>query len=372
MTEHSIEARERIRATISTEEVLSQTERIIRSDAFDGQRNPQKVLSFLVGAAIKRRPIGPREIALEALGKRDYNRYDSQPRQETGKVRAGLEEFYKKEAKDGDLWIEIPEHQYDVFWRHSPKTLTGQTEFGGAVLSAAKLPKEDATKALQTARKFWPHLLSVFEVYCTEEFLATVHKGRIAIPPAVKMFFDSVGNYHVFITSFDRMEIRIYPLNVWLEEWARVKSSEEGTTSLAVLKFWGQSTQIDSKAGITIHPKLLNELNLPQREPFHTKVGFHPEGFLYFDVPEPLPRPTGKYDLYVLTYAPVGKPRYYYCVLVGAAKKKELKKALAGKASFNLKDYGYILTSGEGNPPKDVRDRLLIKYAAVLKSKSSA
>src|SRR5580698_7268696 len=96
------EAWERIRASISAEELLAQTERICRSDAFDGLSNAQKILRFLVARAIERKPTSAREIALEALGKQYFDRYDSQPRQEVGVIRQKLAEFYKREAKDDD------------------------------------------------------------------------------------------------------------------------------------------------------------------------------------------------------------------------------------------------------------------------------
>jgi len=95
------------------------------------------------------------------------------------------------------------------FWKHSPKTLLGQTEFGGWVLWSSKLTAEGSGKAAETSRKFWPHLASVFPVYCAEDFSATLEQGKITLPDTVKMFFDSIGNYHLFITSFDRSEIRI-------------------------------------------------------------------------------------------------------------------------------------------------------------------
>jgi hypothetical protein len=118
--------------------------------------------------------------------------------------------------------IDIPAKQYEVFWRHSPKTLLGTTEFGGWVLAAARLPAEQAKKADETSEKFWPELASAFQVYCTQDVTVTFRSGRLTLPDTVKVFFDGINNYHLFITSFERSEVRIYPIKVWLEEWARV------------------------------------------------------------------------------------------------------------------------------------------------------
>ena len=327
-------------------------------------------VGFLVARAIKRRPPTPREIALEALGKAYFDRYDAQPRQEVEKIRKKLREFYGREAKENDIWIEIPPKQYDVFWRHSPKTLVGRTEFGGWVLAAAKLPTDDARKAAETAKQFWPDLASIFPVYCTQDFPVTLKRGKLTLPDDVKMFFDSIGNYHVFITSFDRSEIRVYPLKVWLEEWARAKSSEDGTGSLSVLKSWGHSAEIENKTEISIHSKLLDALHLPKREGFNTALSFNPEGFLFFDVPKPLPRPKGKYWLYGISYAPNEGTKFYYYILVAADKKKDFAKALAGTTPFSLKSFGYVVESGVGDPPEGMKERLLATYAPVLRTKS--
>jgi len=364
------EVRERVRASIGSDDVLAQTDRICRSDAFDGLTNAQKVLRFLVARTIERRPTTAREIALEALGKEYFDRYDSQPRQEVATIRKKLEEFYKKEAKDDDIWLEIPPKQFDVFWRHSPKTLLGRTEFSGWVASSAMLPAEDARKAAKTAQKFWPELASVFPVYCAMEFDATLEVGKLMLPDPVKMFFDSIGSYHVFITSFDRSEIRIYPLRVWLEEWANAKRSEKDAGNVRLLEFWGHSAEIGNRAEVSIHTKLLDALNLPKRKVFRTKVSFDSEGFVFFDVPKPLPRPRGKYWLHEMSYVPNEATKFYYYILVAADKEKEFKKAMAGTTPFNLKDFGYILESGEGDPPEGLKEQLRATYAPVLGTRS--
>ena len=363
----SEEPLERVRSSISPEELRAQVERICRSDAFDGQTNCQKLLTYLVDRAIQRHIPTPREIAREALGRQRFERGASDVRVTMKTLREKLDEYYEKEAKDDDIWLDIPERQYNVFWKHSPKTLLGQTEFGGWVLWSAKLTAEGAKRAAETSKKFWPHLASVFPVYCAEEFSATLDKGKITLPDTVKMFFNSIGNYHLFITSFDRSEIRLYPLNVWLEEWARLKSSEEFKSGLNVYEFWGQSAEIENKAEVIIHSNLLNALNLPEHEPFHVKLSFHPDGFISFDVPKPLPRPTGKYNLYVLS-SRTETDRFYYYVLVGPDKEKPLEEALAGLTPFDIKSYGYIIAEGRGYPPEGMRDRLLSKYNAVLAS----
>ncbi len=367
-----LEERDRIRAGISADQVLGQTERICRSDAFDGQSNAQKVLRYLVTQALERRPVTAKEIALEALGKRDFNRYDSQPRQEVKTIREKLEEFYKTEAADDDIWLDIPKKQFDVFWRHSPKTKLGQTESSVWTLSSArsKLAQSDAEKGAETAQKFWPGLTSIFLVYCAEEFKAKLESGKLRLPDEVKMFFDIIGSRHVFLTSFNRSEVRIYPLKVWLEEWARGKNSEDGLDDISVLQYWGQSGEIDQKGVVSIHPKLLDALNLPYHRGFDCNVSFSPEGFVFFDAPEPLPHSTGKYHLYGLSYAQTEDTNVYYYILVPIAKEKAFERALAGKDPFSVESFGYILEWGIGDPPKGLKKRLLAAYAPLMKAKS--
>jgi hypothetical protein len=358
---------ERVRGSISPEEVRAQVERICRSKAFENQGTSQKMLSYLTTSAIERHLPTPKQIAREVLGKKNFNpKIDGAVRVAMTNLRRDLGEYYDTEADENDIFLDIPKRQYGVFWRHSPKTLLGQTEFGGWVLSSSKLTAEWAQVAAKTSQKFWPHLATVFPIYCTEDFPATLAKGKMTLPDSVKMFFDSLSNYHLFITSFDRSQIRIYPLNVWLDEWARVKSSEEGPNSLNVYEYWGRSAEIENKAEISIHPKLLNALNVPENEPFDTKLFFHPEGFIYFDVPKPAPRPTGKYNLYCLTQTLSETDICYYYILVNLENDESFNKALAGTTPFNPKIYGTVIASGPGEPPEGMSERLLAKYEPVL------
>src|ERR1039458_1526927 len=125
----SDETLKRVRSSISEEELRSQVERICRSDTFDGLANLQRVLRYLVKGAIDGRAPSATDIARGALGNRHPIRGPAHLRQEMKTLRPKLAEYYKNEAKDDDIWLDIPERQYNVFWKHSPKTLLGVTEF---------------------------------------------------------------------------------------------------------------------------------------------------------------------------------------------------------------------------------------------------
>jgi hypothetical protein len=117
---------------------------------------------------------------------------------------------------------------------------------------------------------------------------------------------------------------------------------------------------------------LLNALNLSKHKPLRTKLSFDPGGFLFFDVPKPLPRSKGKYVLYELSYAFSEAAKAYYYLLVPVGKEKAFKNALAGSTPFDLRSYAYILESGVGEPPKGMKERLRKTYTPILAAKSRA
>jgi len=96
------------------------------------------------------------------------------------------------------------------------------------------------------------------------------------------------------------------------------------------------------------------------------KLSFHPDGFVYFNVPKPPPRPTGKYTLKFLSYAPNHAQKFYYYVLVAADRQKEFDQVMAAHRPFNINFYGTVIESGRGEPPEGTRERLITKYGAVL------
>lgn len=358
----------RVRVNIPPPEVDRQLERICKSKAFRGLDNAERILRYLVAETLEGRVPRPKDIALHGLGKENFDRGDSQVRKDTGKLRGKLNEYYLTEAKDDEIWFEVPERQYTVFWRHSPKTLLGQSETTGWVISASQLPEELAQRAAETANRFWPHLASVFSVYCYEGFDTHLDNGTFALPDIVRMFFASIENNRFYLTSPDHAEIRIYPLNVWLAEWARLKSSENVSdrTMLRELEFWGAGGEIENRSSITIHEKLIKQLNVPVDRQRSITLSFHPNGYLRFEVDKPVPRPPVKCSLYLLRYHPGEEQACYAYLLVDTNIEQAFLDAMASDVEINLDIFGYMIETGPGEPPEGLEERLLAKYDFVL------
>jgi hypothetical protein len=70
--------------------------------------------------------------------------------------------------------------------------------------------------------------------------------------------------------------------------------------------------------------------------------------------------------LYALSYAPENSERIYYFLLLDPEKEEGFRKALAGVATFNIKDYATVIAAGYGDPPEDIKEQMLIKYNAIL------
>jgi hypothetical protein len=77
-----------------------------------------------------------------------------------------------------------------------------------------------------------------------------------------------------------------------------------------------------------MHAKLLNALNVPKNEPFRANLSFHPDGYLFFDVPKPSPRPRGSYSLHLLKYAPADGKLVFYFLLVETQQEAALREPL--------------------------------------------
>lgn len=68
---------------------------------------------------------------------------------------------------------------------------------------------------------------------------------------------------------------------------------------------------------------------------------------------------------YGLSYQPEGSTKLYYFLLVDPEKEEEFRKVLRGTVPFNIKAYGTLVASGEGDPPEHVRKALREKFGDV-------
>ncbi len=87
-------------------------------------------------------------------------------------------------------------------------------------------------------------------------------KGRLKIPTAFKTFLDEHYNREFFVTSFDGVNVKVYPFAEWQrieDKLAAVPSTDRHKKRfLDRVNYWGQTVQMDGQGRILI-PALLRE-----------------------------------------------------------------------------------------------------------------
>jgi DNA-binding winged helix-turn-helix (wHTH) protein len=104
----------------SGNEIQTQIERILRSDAFRGSEILRNLLSYLFSCALEGRsePLKVREIATAVFGRSENfdSQTDSVVRVHAGRLRSKLAEYYMSEGVEDDLVVTIPKGGYDLSW----------------------------------------------------------------------------------------------------------------------------------------------------------------------------------------------------------------------------------------------------------------
>lgn len=119
--------------TVTTEEKLTQLEKILHGKAFQGSESLKAFLRFVVERSIEHDDGGLKEyvIATEVFGRNsDYNsRIDSVVRVQASRLRAKLHEYYLTEGRDDQVVIDLPKGHYaPTFLYNSFEDLSGGDE----------------------------------------------------------------------------------------------------------------------------------------------------------------------------------------------------------------------------------------------------
>ncbi len=91
-------------------------------------------------------------------------------------------------------------------------------------------------------------------------------KGRLKIPAAILQYLVSLRESRVFITTFDKSTVRIYPIKAWRETEIFLSKPGAGAVDRAALRFrakhYGADTEIDGQGRVLVPPDLRRELEL--------------------------------------------------------------------------------------------------------------
>jgi DNA-binding transcriptional regulator/RsmH inhibitor MraZ len=96
-------------------------------------------------------------------------------------------------------------------------------------------------------------------------------KGRLKLPERFQSYLQACGVKRVFITSLDRRQARIYPMEQWLANQKVFESARQSAGAagrLAYLaKVYGGESDIDGNGRVLLPPALRQELELDQKQP---------------------------------------------------------------------------------------------------------
>ncbi len=91
-------------------------------------------------------------------------------------------------------------------------------------------------------------------------------KGRLKVPAAILQYLVSVKESRVFITTFDKTTVRIYPIKAWRETESFLSKPGEGAQAKAAARFvanhYGADSEIDGQGRVLVPSDLRRELEL--------------------------------------------------------------------------------------------------------------
>jgi DNA-binding transcriptional regulator/RsmH inhibitor MraZ len=91
-------------------------------------------------------------------------------------------------------------------------------------------------------------------------------KGRLKLPSESLDWCRKSSVVNVFVTTFDKETVRIYPISVWMSTVKVMEAPGEDADALAALltvaRSWGRDGEIDAQGRIVIHSELRTELTL--------------------------------------------------------------------------------------------------------------
>ena len=91
-------------------------------------------------------------------------------------------------------------------------------------------------------------------------------RGRLKLPSDTWEWCKKSSVINVFVTTFDKETVRIYPISAWKSSVKVMEAPGPDADALAALltvaRYWGRDQEIDSQGRIVIHSELRAELTL--------------------------------------------------------------------------------------------------------------
>lgn len=91
-------------------------------------------------------------------------------------------------------------------------------------------------------------------------------RGRIKMPVEFQRYLANLREKKLFVTTFDKRTVRIYPIEVWRYNRSLLTTATENREAAEDLLFlayhWGATTEMDNQGRILIHEELRRGLRL--------------------------------------------------------------------------------------------------------------
>jgi MraZ protein len=91
-------------------------------------------------------------------------------------------------------------------------------------------------------------------------------RGRLKLPSESLDWCRKSSVVNVFVTTFDKETVRIYPISVWKSTVKVMEAPGDNADDMAALltvaRFWGRDQEIDAQGRIVVHSELRAELAL--------------------------------------------------------------------------------------------------------------
>ena len=91
-------------------------------------------------------------------------------------------------------------------------------------------------------------------------------RGRLKLPSESLEWCRKSSVVNVFVTTFDKETVRIYPISVWKSTVKVMEApgdhADDMAALLTVARFWGRDQEIDAQGRIVVHSELRAELTL--------------------------------------------------------------------------------------------------------------
>lgn len=221
-------------------DVMAELGRIWDSKTFQRRNNAKNILRYIVLKTLQGESIGEESIARDVLDRRDFNpAVNRQVVVEKSKLTKWLNQYYTKEGSANPIVIRIDRYQAKITFNTAPRNVDGSRRyFHSRLINGVRSSWWDEhppaldektvnqiQEAQQTAKRFWPQLVSSFADVCGLEWSTELClEEDLPLPSDYYSFFRAIQNPNVFVTAPAPYEGRIYPAVSWFAESVRMRS----------------------------------------------------------------------------------------------------------------------------------------------------